>query len=169
MRRAGRKTLRSGCRPAALAALALFVVGVDSASAGTLNLQLGVDPTGCIAQPWFASGLSGVANCTSSFSIFKYGTGWTLGAASQTVVAGATGEWQINAPAGITIDSATIPSIQSAGLVSNGSYGWQAAEFWAGATHVWGPGTTTASPGANTPLNSSYYGFKLYCYASSCN
>ncbi|MHB8696376.1 MAG: hypothetical protein ACYDHH_34645, partial [Solirubrobacteraceae bacterium] len=167
MSRAGRKILRSASRFGALTALGLVVGGVGSASAGTLSVRLGVDPTGCVAQGWFAAGMAGSALCIDR------GGGWDINSASQTVSAGATGYWQINAPAGITIETAAIPSIQSSGLVSNGSNGWQAADYWAGYSnpgHVWGPGTTSINPeGATTPLNSPFYGFKLYCYASSCS
>jgi len=152
-----------------LVALLLTVAGSAPALAGTLNLQLGLDPTGCIASPWFATGMAGSNNCASSFSIFKYGPGWTIYPAVQTAGAGWTGQWQINAPAGITIDTVNLPSISSSALVGASSHGWQAGDYWAGGSSVWGPSTTSVSEGTLNNMNSSYYGFKLYCYASSCN
>ncbi len=92
----------SACRPWLLAALLLLVAGVAPASAGTLDVQLGTTTSGCVAGSWFATGLRGEANCNSSLSIFDYGGGWDIEAASTKVSAGATGEWQINAPAGIS-------------------------------------------------------------------
>ncbi len=163
-----RKVLGLGSRLGVLVAL-LLVAGVGPAWAGTLRVQLGTSPAGCVASPWFATSMYGQSFCASWQSIFKYGDGWDLWPDSQSISAGAAGQWQINAPAGINIDSVTLPSITSSGLVSSGAYGWRAGDFWAGGTTTWGPRTTEASEGQNWPLNSSYYGFKLYCYASSCN
>lgn len=161
-------------RPALVGGLAVLALmaGISApASAGTLNLQLGLDPTGCIASGWFATGMTGSANCSSTFNIFKYGTGWSIYPAYSTIGAGWTGQWQINAPSGITIDAANLPSVTSYALVSPSSHGWQAASYWAGGNHVWSPSDTSEYDGSGYPygLNSSYYGFKLYCYASSCN
>ncbi len=82
--------------------------------------------------------------------------------------AGATGLWQINAPTGITIDSVWIPLVESSGLVPSTADGWRAGDYWSGASTTWGPHTTDVGQGQDSPMNTSYYGFKLYCYASSC-
>ncbi len=79
------------------------------------------------------------------------------------------GEWQINAPPGILIDTATIPQIETAGIVSSSAYGWRAADYWSGGHTTWEPSTSQISEGINYPLDSSYFGFKLFCYASKCN
>jgi hypothetical protein len=147
----------------------LLATATTPASAGTLHMQLGVDPTGCIAQSWFATGMAGRKSCASALSIFDYGGGWEIFPGSLRISAGAAGQWQINAPAGITIDSVTLPYVYSSDLVGSGSYGWRAGDYWAGGSNTWGPGTTQLSEGVDYPLNSGYYGFKLYCYASSCN
>jgi hypothetical protein len=170
MEAAGHKILGVVNRLGVLAALLLLMTDVAApASAGTLNVKLGTTPAGCIAGSWFATGLTGDAYCTSSLRIFDYGGGWDIEPASTTVTAGATGEWQVNAPAGITIDTANVPTVESSDLVASSSHGWQAGDFWAGGSTVWGPNTTSVTEGVDNPLNSGYYGFKLYCYASSCN
>ncbi len=69
----------------------------------------------------------------------------------------------------ITIQTATVPSVESQDLVSSSSHGWQAGDYWSGGSTVWGPSTKSVTEGMNKNLNSGYYGFKLYCYASSCN
>jgi hypothetical protein len=163
---AGRKVLGVGSRLGLLAALLLMVADVAPASAGTLNVQLGTTTTGCIAGSWFATGLTGEAYCNNRLSGLG---GWGIYAASPSVSAGATGKWQINAPAGIAIDSVTVPYIESSDLVSSSAHGWQAAGYWSGGSTIWGPNTTSATEGEDNYLNSSYYGFRLYCYASSCN
>jgi hypothetical protein len=162
----GRKILGVGSRLGLLAALLLMVADVAPASAGTLNVQLGTTTTGCIAGSWFATGLTGKAYCDNRLSGLG---GWGIYAASPSVSAGATGKWQINAPAGITIDTVTVPYIESSDLVSSSAHGWQAADYWSGGSTIWGPNTTSATEGENNYLNSSYYGFRLYCYSSSCN
>ncbi|MBV8988321.1 MAG: hypothetical protein JO372_07140, partial [Solirubrobacterales bacterium] len=78
--------------------------------------------------------------------------------------AGQTGEWQINAPAGLAITAAA-PNGSAFGTVGSGSYGWQAGGYWQGGSDIW-PGNGSAS--ATGPIFSGYYGWKLYCYASSC-
>ena len=166
---AGHSVLWFRTRLGVLAVVWVLVIGAAPASAGTLSVQLGTSPAGCVAQDQFGTGMYGQAFCASQQSIFKYGTGWGIWAATQWVPAGAAGWWQIDAPAGITIASVTLPQITSSGLVSSGSYGWRAGDFWAGGDSTWGPRTTQDSEGQNSPLNSSYFGFMLYCYASRCN
>ncbi|MGO9957759.1 MAG: hypothetical protein ACLP50_17605 [Solirubrobacteraceae bacterium] len=165
--KSGRNALRS--QSSVLVALLLATLGVAPARAGTLHVQLGTTPTGCTAQSWYATGLTGNAFCANRLSIFDYGGGWQIEAASLKVSAGATGEWQINAPSGIAIESVSIPTVTSTGLVSSTASGWRAGDYWAGDSTTWGPHTTTVMQGQTWPMNSSYYGFKLYCYASSCN
>jgi hypothetical protein len=85
------------------------------------------------------------------------------------VSAGAAGRWQINAPAGITISAVQVPTIQSAGLVTTSQHGWLGRAYWSGGYDTWGVNTTSADYGFGPPLNTSYWGFQLYCAASSCN
>ena len=164
----GRKILGLVGRLGALASVPMLAAIVAPAHAGTLSVQLGTTPAGCTASSWFATGMTGNAYCTNSLSIFKYGGGWDVQPDSPTVGAGAAGEWQVNAPSGITIESAFVPTIVSSNLVSSSSYGWRAGDYWAGASTIWSPTATSVTEGENNPLNSSYYGFKLWCYASSC-
>ena len=165
-------TGRLGRRCRALVGLVLAAISLTFttavAAAGTFRVELGLWSAGCAAQGWFATGMMGDAFCNRPQQLFPH-VGWDIWPASQSIGAGAAGQWQINAPPGITITQAAIPSIQSSGLVSPGSHGWQAADYWSGGTNVWGPGTTSVNEGVNFPLNTSYYGFKLYCFASSCN
>jgi hypothetical protein len=167
----------SGLRlvPAAWAAslggflLALTIAG--PASAGTLHVQLGTSQTTCTAftQSWFSPGeLTGTARCNIPPDLGG-GYGWDVSAAAPTVTAGAAGRWQINAPAGITIERAQVPSINSAGLVTTSQHGWLGRSFWSGGYDPWGVNTASAYDGAVTPVNSSYWGFQLYCNASTCN
>jgi hypothetical protein len=63
----------------------------------------------------------------------------------------------------------SLSAINSNGLVPAGSHGWRADDFWAGGSSSWGANPVSVSHGVLNPMNSSYYGFKLYCYASSCS
>jgi hypothetical protein len=133
MQRAGRIALRPVARLGMLAMLLLLAAGAAPAWAGTLSVQLGTSPSGCIAASWDAPGLTGDAYCTDPMLTGL--DGWGIYAASQSVSAGATGHWEIDAPAGITIDSVTLPNVESQGLVSSGSYGWQAGDYWSWGEH----------------------------------
>jgi hypothetical protein len=144
-----------------LAAASVAVLAPCAAQAGTYSVQLGIDPTGCVASDYFAPGMSGEAYCANPALTGL--DGWGIYPDSPTVAAGSAGQWQVNAPAGVAISEVTLPSVTSSGL---GSSGWQAGDYWDGGSTVWAPGTTTVNEGG---LNSSYYGFKLYCEASSCN
>ncbi len=148
-------------RTGVLAAV-LLLAGGGSASAASYQATVGVSGTpGCAASWYFATGLTGQEGC----STFSGGNGWSITPDTATVAAGATGKWQINAPAGLAITRAYISSLQTMGLSSG--HGWQAGGFWNGGSNVWSPSASSASTGLNA-ISSSYYGFKLYCFSSSC-
>ena len=133
-----------------------------SASAATYQATVGMYGTpGCAGSSYFASGISGQENC----SIYNTGNGWSIYPTVASIGAGWTGQWQVNAPSGLTITAASISNMTALGL-SNG-HGWNAGGFWNGGSDAWSANATSAS----TPfagIDSSYYGFKLYCYSSSC-
>lgn len=151
---------RSARRIGGLATVLLLTV-VTSAAAASYPVTLGSYGPGCVGSSYFATGMSGQLNC----SIANGGAGWTVIPDTGSVGAGATGQWQVNAPSGLTITSASVPFIEDFGLSSG--HGWNAGSFWNGGSDVWSPTSTTASTGIS-PISSSYYGFKLYCYSSSC-
>ena len=144
-------------------AVLLLLAGGGSASAASYEATVGVYMTpGCAdASSYFATGLTGQQGC----STFNGGNGWSISPDARTVGAGYTGQWQISAPAGLTITEAYIPSLQTMGLSSG--HGWNAGGFWNGGSDVWSPTAGSASTGVSA-ISSSYYGFKLYCYSSSC-
>jgi hypothetical protein len=119
---------------------------------------------------WFAAGqLTGLASCNLLAGNPLAGPGWSVSAAKQIVSAGAAGRWQVNAPAGITIESVQVPAIDREGLVKVSEHGWLGRSYWSSGFSTWGVNTSSETDGADNVLNSSYWGFQLYCYASSCN
>ena len=79
-----------------------------AADAGTFRVELGLWSAGCAAQGWFATGMMGDAFCNRPQQLFPH-VGWDIWPASQTIGAGAAGQWQINAPPGITITAGGDP------------------------------------------------------------
>jgi hypothetical protein len=156
-------------RAAALGAI-VALGSAASASAGTLQVQLGTSRSTCTTfmSSWFAAGLTGQASCNLQAASPGAGPGWNVSAAKQTVSAGAAGRWQLNAPAGITIETVQVPTIDSDGLVKVTQHGWLGRSYWSSGYATWGVNTSSETDGGNNPLNSSYWGFQLYCYSSSC-
>ena len=91
------------------------------------------------------------------------GGGMEIWTAGNTVAAGQHGNWQANAPAGLVIVGASVPSMVSTGV--NDGEGYGGGFYWAGGGAETYDGEAAAGFG---PLWSSYFGFQLKCGASPC-
>jgi len=115
-----------GASALALASGAHGALATD-AIAGTFPVSLGLTTAGCVAQSWFAWGMNGAAYCNMP----PYtGGGWDIQPSGLSVVAGAAGQWQINAPAGISIANATS---YYAAIAKSSGYGWRIGGYWSAA------------------------------------
>src|ERR1700756_2052342 len=112
-------------------AVVLLAGSAAPATAGTYTATMGLSAAGCAASSYFHAGMTGSANC----SMVNQGTGWSIEPSVATVDGGSAGEWQINAPAGLAINSAVLPNVTAIGLASG--YGWKAGDYWNGGTSVW--------------------------------
>jgi hypothetical protein len=153
-----------GCKAAVIvtAVIVAGVLGGAPAMAGTLTLNVNPNANG--------SGCS-MFSVSSSSIHFGYGCpGWAYpmsifyfsGPAS--VPAGARIAYETDAPAGITINSASA-SPASIDNINTGQ-GWGGGSYWAGGGNPWTDSQTYLADG---PFNSSYWGFQIICGWSSCS
>ena len=147
-----------------LIAVVLSVALAGKASAGTYQVVLGANAGDCDASSYFGPGFVGTAECASG------GPGWYLTTDGSQIGAGVTGQWQVSAPSGLAIVSATIPNAVATGIVSSNQNGWQAASFWDSGANIWRPNAFAHGPTnvVDSGIWSDTYGVKLYCYAASC-
>jgi hypothetical protein len=141
-------------------AVTVTLLAAGSAAAGTLTLN--ADPaagSGCglfqvngdVSR--FSHSCDGIAGDNAQISSFGSG-----------LPAGSRIGYQINAPAGITINAAYVGA-NAITNINNGA-GWGGGGYWSGGGDAWVGGQTSESDGL---FNSSYWGFQMICGASSCS
>ena len=92
------------------------------------------------------------------------GGGMEIFSAGNTVKAGQHASWQANAPAGLMLVGASVPTHSLVSTGVNDGEGYGGGFYWAGG----GAGTHDAEQGAGFTFWSSYFGFQLVCGANPC-
>ncbi|MDQ6822541.1 MAG: hypothetical protein M3076_19780, partial [Actinomycetota bacterium] len=146
------------------------LLGAGSAAAGTLTLNFNALTNGGLLSGcnlWTVTPYSGPGQGEFGYTTPCNGHPMQMWfeplPGTPTPPAGARASFQIAAPAGVTITSATVTAATIQNI--NNGQGWGGGSFYQSGGGLWHNGETYEHDG---PISSSYWGFAMICGWSSC-
>jgi hypothetical protein len=120
------------------------------------------DVRGVHVQPLRGTGVTTSLNCPGA----TLPSGMSIEGFQKNVKKGQAGNWQANAPSGLSIVAASIPAKKMYSIHLNDGKGWGGGFYWAGGGVQTGDTTNSLNVSG---LNSGYFGLRFVCGLNACD